>query len=281
MFYGLEPLIDLALREDIATGDITTASLIEPEACGRAEIIAKAELIVAGTMVARQVFQRLDPDLQIEETAADGRAASPGDLLMKIEGRMASLLTAERTALNFLQRLSGVATHVRRYVEALQDRTVRLVDTRKTTPGWRSLEKYAVRIGGASNHRMNLSDGILIKDNHIAACGGIAEAISRARRRAPHSLKIEIEAASLAEVQDALDAGADIIMLDNMTPDQIRSGVSLVAGRALVEISGGVHRENLIELAACGADIISVGALTHAAAAVDISMRIQAAQRAD
>ncbi len=281
MFYGLEPLIDLALREDIATGDITTASLIEPEACGRAEIIAKAELIVAGTMVARQVFQRLDPDLQIEETAADGQSASPGDLLMKIEGRMASLLTAERTALNFLQRLSGVATHVRRYVEALQDRTVRLVDTRKTTPGWRSLEKYAVRIGGASNHRMNLSDGILIKDNHIAACGGVAEAISRARRRAPHSLKIEVEAASLAEVQDALDAGADIIMLDNMTPDRIRTGVSLIAGRALVEISGGVHRENLIELAACGADIISVGALTHAAAAVDISMRIQAAQRAD
>ena len=281
MLYGLNQLIDLALREDIATGDITTASLVEPKADGQAEIIAKAPLVVAGTMVAGQVFRRLDPDVQIDETATDGQAAASGDILMQIKGRMVSLLTAERTALNFLQRLSGVATHVRRYVEALQDRPVRLVDTRKTTPGWRSLEKYAVRIGGAFNHRLNLSDGILIKDNHIAACGGIVAAISRARRWAPHSLKVEVETSTLSEVQDALDAGADIIMLDNMTPDQIRSAVDLIAGRALVEISGGVHRENLIELAACGADIISVGALTHAATAVDISMCIRARPPSD
>lgn len=281
MLYGLEPLIDLALREDIATGDITTASLIQPEACGRAEIVAKAPILVAGTMVARRVFQRLDPNLQIEEATADGQSAAPGDILMIIAGRMASLLTAERTALNFLQRLSGVATHVRGYVEELKEHSIRLVDTRKTTPGWRSLEKYAVRIGGAFNHRFNLSDGILIKDNHIAACGSIAAAVGRARRRAPHGLKIEVETGSLSEVQDALDAGADIIMLDNMTPDQIRAAVDLIAGRALVEISGGVHRGNLAELAACGADIISVGALTHAAAAVDISMRIRAAQCAE
>jgi nicotinate-nucleotide pyrophosphorylase (carboxylating) len=276
MFYGLERLIDLALSEDIATGDITTEALIAPEARGRADIVAKAPMIVAGIGVARQVFQRLDGDLQIAAVASEGQSASPGDTLMQIDGRMASLLTAERTALNFLQRLSGIATHVRRYVEDLQNRSVRLVDTRKTTPGWRSLEKYAVRIGGAFNHRLNLSDGILIKDNHIAACGGITEAISRARRRAPHSLKIEVEAESLSEVEEALSAGADIIMLDNMTPDQIRAGVDRIAGRALVEISGGVHRENLADLVTCGADIISVGALTHAATAVDISMRIQA-----
>ena len=276
MFYGIEQLIDLALREDIATGDITTEALIAPEACGRAEVVAKAPLIVAGTTVARRVFQRLDAALQIEALTSEGQSALPGEILMRIDGRMASLLTAERTALNFLQRLSGIATHVHRYVEDLKGRPLRLVDTRKTTPGWRSLEKYAVRIGGAFNHRLNLSDGILIKDNHIAACGGITEAIDRARRWAPHSLKIEVEVGSLSEVEEALSAGADIIMLDNMTVDQIRTGVDLIAGRALVEISGGVHRENLAELAACGADIISVGALTHAATAVDISMRIQA-----
>ena len=279
MFYGLDRLIDLALREDIATGDITTSTLIAPDSCGRAEIVAKAPLMVAGLMVARRVFQRLDPELQIREVASEGQSVSPGDILMRLDGRMASLLTAERTALNFLQRLSGIATHVRRFAAAMQGHRTRLVDTRKTTPGWRALEKYAVRIGGAFNHRFNLSDGILIKDNHIAACGGVAEAVARARQRAPHSLKIEVEVESLAEVEAALQAGADIVMLDNMTPEQIRSAVTLIAGRALVEISGGVQRENLPALAACGADVISAGALTHSAPAVDISMRIQAADR--
>jgi nicotinate-nucleotide pyrophosphorylase (carboxylating) len=277
MFYGLERLIDLALREDIATGDITTSTLIAPDSGGRAEVVAKAPLIVAGLMVARRVFQRLDPELQIQEVASEGQSVSPGDILLRLDGRMASLLTAERTALNFLQRLSGIATHVRRFVAAMQGHRTRLVDTRKTTPGWRALEKYAVRIGGAFNHRFNLSDGILIKDNHIAACGGVAEAVARARQRAPHGLKIEVEVESLAEVEAALHAGADIVMLDNMTPEQIRSAVTLIAGRALVEISGGVQRENLPALAACGADVISVGALTHSATTVDISMRIQAA----
>jgi nicotinate-nucleotide pyrophosphorylase (carboxylating) len=281
MLYGLERLIDLALSEDIATGDITTDALIDPDARGRAVIVAKESMRVAGLMVARRVFLRLDAHLQVEETATEGQAASPGESLMKVTGRMASLLTAERTALNFLQRLSGIATHVHRHVEEVKDHRVRLVDTRKTTPGWRSLEKYAVRLGGAANHRLNLSDGILIKDNHIAACGGIAQAVDRARRRAPHSLKIEIEVASLAEVETALQAGVDIIMLDNMGPQEIRAAVDLIAGRALVEISGGVNRRNLVALAACGADIISVGALTHAATAVDISMRIESAQAPD
>ncbi len=276
MFYGLERLIDLALGEDIATGDITTDILIDPEACGRAAITAKAPMIVAGLMVARRVFHRLDAEVHVAATATDGQNAEPGDILMTVEGRMASLLTGERTALNFLQRLSGIATHVRRYVDILEGVPVRLVDTRKTTPGWRSLEKYAVRMGGGANHRFNLSDGILIKDNHIAACGGIADAVGRARHAGPHSLQIEVETATLAEVDTALAAGADIIMLDNMEPDEIRSAVRRINGRALVEISGGVDRENLAALAACGADIISVGALTHAARAVDISMRIEA-----
>ena len=281
MLYGLERLIDLALDEDIATGDITTDALIAPDARGRAVIIAKETLIVAGLAVARRVFLRLDADLRIQETATEGQTAAPGDRLMQIEGRMASLLTAERTALNFLQRLSGIATHVRRHVEEVKGHRVRLVDTRKTTPGWRALEKYAVRLGGAANHRLNLSDGILIKDNHIAACGGIAEAIERARRRTPHSLKIEIEVGALPEVEAALKAGVDIIMLDNMGPEDIRAAVSLIDGRALVEVSGGVKRGNLADLAACGADIISVGALTHGATAVDISMRIEATQASD
>ncbi len=278
MLHGLERLIDLALAEDIATGDITTNALIAPDARGQGVIVAKAPMVVAGLMVARRVFKRLDAELRVVEMVAEGQQAAPGDTLMTIEGRMAALLTAERTALNFLQRLCGIATHVRRYVDALPDTGVRLVDTRKTTPGWRALEKYAVRVGGAANHRFNLSDGILIKDNHIAACGGIAAAVDRARRAAPHSLKIEVETETLAEVEAALDAGADIIMLDNMGPEAIRAAVDLVAGRALVEISGGVDRDKLETLAASGADIISVGALTHAARAVDISMRIDASE---
>ncbi len=275
MFYGLERLIDLALGEDIATGDITTDMLIAPGACGRAVITAKAPMIVAGLMVARRVFKRLDAESRISEIAVEGQSAGPGDILMTVEGRMAMLLTGERTALNFLQRLSGIATHVRCFVDTLKDADVRLVDTRKTTPGWRSLEKYAVRVGGAANHRFNLSDGILIKDNHIAACGGIAAAVARARQSAPHSLRIEVETGTLAEVETALDAGADIIMLDNMGPAEIRSAVRLIGGRALVEVSGGVDQDNLATLAACGADIISVGALTHAATSVDISMRVE------
>jgi nicotinate-nucleotide pyrophosphorylase (carboxylating) len=277
MFFGLERLIDLALAEDIATGDITTDALIAPEARGQAFVIAKAPMIVAGLVVARRVFKRLDAELVVTANTVEGQKAAAGDILMTVEGRMTSLLTGERTALNFLQRLSGIATHVRRYVDALPHADVRLVDTRKTTPGWRSLEKYAVRMGGARNHRFNLSDGLLIKDNHIAACGGIAEAIARARRRAPHGLQIEVETATPDEVDKALAAGADIIMLDNMAPDEIRAAVDRIGGRARVEISGGVQREDLAVLADCGADIISVGALTHAARAVDISMRIEAA----
>jgi len=270
----LNRLIDIALEEDIGTGDITTETLIPADAQGRAEIIAKQPLILAGLAVARTVFLQLDPSLTFETCRLDGDQLSPGTCLLTISGRLQPLLTGERTALNFLQRLSGIATHVRRYVDALPSGALRLVDTRKTTPGWRALEKYAVRIGGASNHRMSLSDGILIKDNHVAICGGIRTALEKARRGAPHTLKLEIEVTTPEQAAEAAEAGADIIMLDNMDPETIQEAVRRIDGRALVEVSGGVTRESIAVLAARGVDIVSVGALTHSAVAVDISMNI-------
>ena len=272
--HALHRLIDLALEEDIGTGDITTDTLIPEDARGEAVILAKAPLILAGMPVARAVFQRLDAALAFQDALGDGEAVEAGACLLKLSGRLRPLLTGERTALNFLQRLSGIATHVRRYMEGLPTPSLRLVDTRKTTPGWRALEKYAVRIGGAANHRMSLSDGILIKDNHVAVCGGIRQALERARRSAPHTLKLEIEVRTPNEAREAAAAGADIIMLDNMGPETIREAVDLIDGRALVEVSGGVTRDNLAALAANGVDIVSVGALTHSAVAVDISMNI-------
>ncbi len=273
--HTLNRLIDLALEEDIGTGDITTETLIPANAEGEAVIIAKEHLVLAGMPVAQAVFRRLDADLTFAEELSDGAAVTPGTRVLKICGRLQPLLTGERTALNFLQRLSGIATHVRRYVEAMPATSIRLVDTRKTTPGWRALEKYAVRIGGAANHRMSLSDGILIKDNHVAICGGIRAALDKARRAAPHTLKLEIEVGTPAEAREAADGGADIIMLDNMGPATIREAVRLIDGRALVEVSGGVNRDNLAELSASGVDIVSVGALTHSAVAVDISMQVK------
>jgi len=273
--HAMNRLIDLALEEDIGTGDITTETLIPANAMGEAVIIAKAPLVLAGLLVAQAVFRRLDPALTFPEELSEGTSVTPGTCILKIQGRLSPLLTGERTALNFLQRLSGIATHVRRYVEAMPATAIRLVDTRKTTPGWRALEKYAVRIGGAANHRMSLSDGILIKDNHVAICGGIRAALKKARRTAPHTLKLEIEVSTPAEALEAAEACADIIMLDNMGPDTIREAVRLIDGRALVEISGGVNRDNLAELSASGVDIVSVGALTHSAVAVDISMRVK------
>lgn len=272
--HALHRLIDLALEEDIGTGDITTDTLIPEDARGEAVILAKAPLILAGMPVARAVFQRLDATLAFQDALGDGEAVEAGTCLLKLSGPLRPLLTGERTALNFLQRLSGIATHVRRYMKGLPTPSLRLVDTRKTTPGWRALEKYAVRIGGAANHRMSLSDGILIKDNHVAVCGGIRQALERARRSAPHTLKLEIEVRTPDEAREAAAAGADIIMLDNMGPETIREAVDLIDGRALVEVSGGVTRDNLAALAANGVDIVSVGALTHSAVAVDISMNI-------
>jgi nicotinate-nucleotide pyrophosphorylase (carboxylating) len=271
-------LIDLALAEDIGTGDITTDSLVDPKAAGTGVIVAKEVLVVAGLEMAQRVFSTLDAGIQCRTERCDGDTIGAGEVLMTLEGRMASLLKGERTALNFLQRLSGIATGTRRFLDRLGTSGCRLVDTRKTTPGWRVLEKYAVRVGGAGNHRMGLFDGVLIKDNHIAACGGVAPAVARARRSVSHMVKIEVEVSTFEELEQALAARADIIMLDNMALDDIRDAVARVGGRALVEVSGGVTADRLAKLAETGVDLISCGALTHSAVAVDISMRIAPAE---
>lgn len=269
-----EQLIDLALQEDIGPGDITTENLVPGEVAGKGTIVAKEPLVIAGLGIARKVFHRFDTDIEFDTGFRDGDAVETGQTVLTLTGRLRPLLLGERTALNFLQHLSGIATHVRSYMARLGGHGVRLVDTRKTTPGMRVLEKYAVRVGGAANHRMGLYDGILIKDNHIAACGGITAAVTRARKRVSHLVKIEVEVVDLAGVREALAAGADVIMLDNMDLVQIRQAVKVIAGRAVVEVSGGVTRDRLAELADTGVDIISVGALTHSARSVDLSMRI-------
>jgi len=271
---AVDSLIDFALAEDIGHGDITTESLDISGRKGHGIIRARQPLVLAGIGIACRVFKRLDPGVFFEAACKDGEKVNAETVLARLTGDTASLLTAERTALNFLQRLSGIATHVRRFAETLQDEQVRLTDTRKTIPGLRILEKYAVRVGGAWNHRMGLYDGVLIKDNHIAAAGGIESAVRRARARVHHLVSIEVEAASIEQVKEALEAGADVIMLDNMDIDEIRDAVSIINKRALVEVSGGIRAEDLRHIAATGVDIISVGALTHSAVAVDISMDI-------
>ncbi len=270
----IKQLIDLAIHEDIGPGDITTDYLIPPQQEGTGLILAKQRLVLAGADVAAQVFAAMDADLCLTWLKQDGDWVEAGENVMIAEGNLGALLKGERIALNFLQRLSGIATHVRGFADAVADLPVRLVDTRKTTPGWRVLEKYAVRVGGAHNHRMGLFDGVLIKDNHIAACGGILPAVKRARDQVHHLVKIEVEVSNLIEVEDALQAGADVIMLDNMDNDHIQLAVTRIAGRALIEVSGNVTMARLRYLAATGVDLISVGALTHSAAAVDLSMRI-------
>jgi nicotinate-nucleotide pyrophosphorylase (carboxylating) len=269
-------LIDLALAEDIGPADVTTANLVAPEARGSGQIVAKEPLVLAGLAVARKVFERLDPDIAWRPHHTDGDAVEAGAAVLTVSGRLQALLTGERVALNFLQRLSGIATQVRAYTAKIPGEGARLVDTRKTTPGWRVLEKYAVRVGGAGNHRMGLYDGVLIKDNHIAACGGIAAAVARIRGRISHLMKIEVEVSTLAEVREALAVGVEVIMLDNMEIGQIREAVALIDGEAVIEVSGNVTATRLARLARTGVDIISVGALTHSARCVDMSMRITA-----
>lgn len=270
-----EDLIKLALQEDIGPGDITTDNLVAGDTRGKGTIVAKQELIIAGLAVAETVFHTLSPEIVFDARFTDGQRVAVGDTVVRIDGPLSALLKGERTALNFLQRLSGIATQARFYVDAVAGTEVKLVDTRKTTPGWRVLEKYAVGVGGAHNHRMGLYDGVLIKDNHIAVAGGIANAVRAIKEKISHLVKVEVETTSMAEVEEALDAGADIIMLDNMDLDQIRQAVNVINKRALVEISGGVTRDRLKELANTGVDLISIGALTHSAVAVDLSMRIE------
>jgi len=267
-------LIDRALEEDIGAGDITTQHLVDPRTKGQAIIVAKEDLVIARLDLARRVFQRIDAGLTLTSAFSDGDQVHEGDTVAMLSGRLATLLTGERTALNFLQRLSGIATLTRGYVTRLAGKDVKLLDTRKTTPGWRELEKWAVRTGGGTNHRMGLYDAVLIKDNHIAAAGSIAEAVKRVNAKVPAGTTIEVETVDLEQVREAMDAGAHIIMLDNMTTEKIKAAVALVDGRAKLEVSGGITHERLDELADTGIDYISSGALTHSARAVDLSMRI-------
>lgn len=269
----IEKLIDEALAEDLHAGDLTTEATVEPGLRAHAEGAARKPLVVCGGQVFAAVFRRVDPTVEVETLVADGEQVEAGTILWKVHGPARSLLMAERTALNFVQRMSGIATLTRRYVSALPPgSTTRITDTRKTTPGLRLLERYAVRVGGGHNHRNDLSSAVLIKDNHIVAAGGIEAAIARARQHAPHTTRIEIEVESLEDLDRALSAGADIIMLDNFPMDALREAVRRAKGKAILEISGGVTLERIPELAATGVDIISVGALTHSAPAADIAL---------
>ena len=269
-------LIDLALDEDAGLGDVTSRAIFSATHRSRAFIEAKQDLVVCGLEVSARVFAKVDPKLNVQLTARDGERVKNGRVVLRVAGPTASLLTAERTALNFIQRLSGVATKSRAFADAVAGTGVRIADTRKTTPGWRALEKYAVRCGGCANHRASLGEHVLIKDNHIAAAGSLTKAVQRCRAAAPHSAKIEVEVTTLAEVREAVRARADVILLDNMTPPQIRAAVKLIARRALVEVSGGVRYETLRDFALPGVDVISIGALTHSYRALDISLEIEA-----
>jgi nicotinate-nucleotide pyrophosphorylase (carboxylating) len=268
----IDIVIDFALREDMPEGDITTESVISPGMRAEAVIRAKAGGVPAGIPIAERVFRKIDPDVVFKALAEDGTEAVPGQKLAELRGPASALLKGERTALNFLQRMSGIATLTRKYVQALVGSRTRLLDTRKTTPGLRALEKYAVRMGGGTNHRMSLSDMVMLKDNHLRMAGSIPNAVARARAGVGPEVKIEVEAAGIEEVAAALEAGADWIMLDNMSPEQIRQAVSLVDGRVPLEISGNVRLEKLAELGALGVDFISVGRLTHSFESLDISM---------
>ena len=272
---GIDRIIENALAEDIHTGDITTLAVVRQGRPARAVLKAKEAMVLAGIDVAARVFHVLDTSITFAPGFADGARIQPGDIVATITGDAALLLQGERVALNLLQRMCGIATSTASYVEAVRGTKAQVVDTRKTTPGLRVLEKYAVRVGGGTNHRTGLYDGVLIKENHIAAAGGIAEAVRRARGYIPHTLKIEVETETLEQVAEALGAGADIIMLDNMERSAMREAVELINGRALVEASGGVNLASIREIAETGVDIISVGALTHSARAMDISMLLE------
>jgi nicotinate-nucleotide pyrophosphorylase (carboxylating) len=268
-------LIDLALAEDIGGGDVTTMATIAPERVARGQMIVKTPGVISGLEVADAVFARVDPAVTFTPVVAEGTWVEPGTVVATVEGPARGVLIGERTALNLMQRLSGVATITRRFVEAIEGTGAQLVDTRKTTPGMRWLEKAAVRQGGGSNHRFCLSDGVLIKDNHLAAVGGpdrLTRAVQMARQSVPHGLKIEVEVTNLEELREALDAGADIVLLDNMSVEQLAEAVRVTQGRALLEASGGVNLQTVRAIAETGVDLISVGALTHSAGSMDISL---------
>ncbi|MEW5953912.1 MAG: carboxylating nicotinate-nucleotide diphosphorylase [Bacillota bacterium] len=268
----LDEIIKRCLTEDIGTGDITTLSVVPSGHRSTGHIWAKEAGIVAGLPVAEAVYRHLDPAVDFQPQAADGDVIVLGTPLAMVEGPARSILTGERLALNFLQRLSGIATLASRLVEAVKPYRVRVVDTRKTTPGLRLLEKYAVRMGGGHNHRFGLYDAVLLKDNHVQVAGGVARAVTWARQLAPHTMKVEVEVEDLAGVKEALAAGADIIMLDNMDLDTMRQAVALIGNKAVIEASGSISLDRIQAVAATGVHVISVGALTHSAPALDISL---------
>lgn len=279
--FQIRPLVEAALREDIRSGDITTNALIPLDARATAQMRMRENGVLSGIELAKCAFALLDADVRFSQERSDGETLTKGDIILQIEGAARAVLTGERVALNFVQRMSGIATLTQQFVQQTEDTKAVIADTRKTTPGLRVLEKYAVRCGGGSNHRFALDDLILIKDNHIALCGGIAPAIERARKSIGHAVKIEIECDTLQQVREVVDARADILLLDNMNAEQVREAVGIVAGRALCEASGGVNLATVRGIAQSGVDIISVGALTHGARSLDIGLDIEMEEAAN
>ncbi len=270
--FVLDPILRRVLEEDIGTGDVTTLATIPPGTQASAELVAKEDFVLSGIDVAKRVFHLLSAETAFEKLIEDGQSVKRGDVLAWIKGDAAVLLQGERVALNLLQRMCGVATLTAEFVKEIDGTGAIIVDTRKTTPGLRVLEKYSVRMGGGGNHRMALYDAVLIKENHVAAAGGISSAVSRARQNVPHTQKVEVEVRNQVEVAEALDAGADILLLDNMSTEELRAAVEMIDGRAITEASGGVNLETVRDIAETGVRLISVGALTHSYRAVDISM---------
>ena len=268
-----DKLIRMALQEDITSEDVSTNAVMRSAVKGTVDLIAKEDGIIAGLDVYARVFQILDEKTEISFNFKDGDAVKKGDLLGTVTGDIRVLLSGERVALNYLQRMSGIATYTKQVSKLLEGSKVTLLDTRKTTPNCRVFEKYAVRIGGGCNHRYNLSDGVLLKDNHIGAAGSVAKAVAMAKEYAPFARKIEIEVETMEQVKEAVEAGADIIMLDNMTPEMMKEAVELIAGRAQTECSGNITKENIAKILETGVDFVSSGALTHSAPILDISMK--------
>ncbi|KEO83394.1 carboxylating nicotinate-nucleotide diphosphorylase [Tumebacillus flagellatus] len=273
---AIETIVQNALAEDVGFGDITTNSIVPTDKLGRGLLVTKEPGVIAGLDVAELVFRLVDPNLTVTRHVEDGEQVPKGHLVMEVNGSARSILTGERVALNFLQRLSGIATRTAKFVEMVRYYNAKIVDTRKTTPGLRVLEKYAVVVGGGRNHRFGLFDAVLIKDNHIEIAGGVKQAIIAARHQIPHTMRVEVEVENMEMIDEALEVKADIIMLDNMTPEQMDAAVEKIAGRALVEASGGVTEETIVEIAKTGVDYISIGALTHSIKSLDISLDIEA-----
>lgn len=271
----VDRIIENALDEDIGPGDITTSAIVDPEIRGEARLLAKEEMVLAGMEIFSRVFFLLDPGIEVESRFSDGDVVREGTYIAQLKGSIRGILSGERTALNFLQHLSGIATLTRVYVEKADPTKVRVIDTRKTTPGLRLLEKYAVRAGGGSNHRFGLFDGILIKDNHIATAGSITRAVEKVKSAVPHTVRIEVEVTDTKGLEEAINAGAEAVLLDNMPLEEMKRAVSITGGRVLLEASGGVTLESIGKIAKTGVDLISVGAITHSARSVDISLEVK------